>query len=378
MSFRINKCIVGYSRRQADALVENGRVKVNGKVAQSAGVKINFGDSISVDNQPIQWESYVKQVYGNKENNHGSTVPSSSAQQKNRQLFSTRDGFLYMKMWKPMNTVTTTAGFDKESIIRYIYQNSSPSQRSLLPSLEKRDGRIFPVGRLDKDTTGLILLTSNPRFQYELLGNKDNKAPIPMMDVISSDEEEEEEEEDDLDWDLVSYKDENSGKDNSVCESGMVKNKKKPVVSFSPTVSSSNLTSINNPFYEKVYEVTLDKPASKEALDAWRSGMVITSSTTTRKKIVSPTRPCVVTPLTRNLTNAPDNYVPGKSFLYQFILQEGRNRQLHRMMNAFGYEILHIHRTKFCQITLDGLKQPGDWKTLNNEELKLICGFVQR
>ena len=54
---------------------------------------------------------------------------------------------------------------------------------------------------------------------------------------------------------------------------------------------------------------------------------------------------------------------------------EGKNRQIHRMVNAFNYRILHLHRHYFCGITLTGLDEPGSWKELNSSEMSYLHKF---
>jgi 23S rRNA pseudouridine2605 synthase len=51
---------------------------------------------------------------------------------------------------------------------------------------------------------------------------------------------------------------------------------------------------------------------------------------------------------------------------------EGRNRQIRKMMEALRLNVVALKRVKFAGITLDGLKFPGDWKRLNQKEMKII------
>ena len=112
---RINKYLseIGYcSRRQADKLIEQGRVMVNSKETVM-GYKIQKDDTIHVDGEKIK-------------------------QTKRKRIF--------IALNKPKGVVcTTNAGVEENNIIDFINFRE----------------RIFPIGRLDKTTTGLILLTND-------------------------------------------------------------------------------------------------------------------------------------------------------------------------------------------------------------------------
>ena len=126
---RLNKAIseTGYcSRRAADALISGGRVKVNGETAD-LGVKVTSKDEISVDDEII-----VKKV---------------------------KD--IYLIFNKPVGITCTTELDVKGNIISFI---NYPE-------------RIFPVGRLDKPSEGLIFLTNNGDIVNKILraGNNHEK-----------------------------------------------------------------------------------------------------------------------------------------------------------------------------------------------------------
>ena len=110
---RINKFFTAQgtcSRREADTLIEEGRVTINGRVAV-LGDRVGPHDVITKD---------------------GLTVPWGNAP-------------LYIKFHKPVGVTTTSEPHVKDNIIAYI---GHPE-------------RIFPIGRLDKDSSGLILLTND-------------------------------------------------------------------------------------------------------------------------------------------------------------------------------------------------------------------------
>ena len=127
-SKRLNKYLseVGYcSRRAADKLIEQERVLVNGKLP-SMGIKIRAGDVIKVDGEIIK---------------------------KQKKTAS------YIAFNKPIGIVCTTdTRVEKNNIINYI---NYPT-------------RIFPIGRLDKDSEGLILLTDDGDIVNKILRSSNN------------------------------------------------------------------------------------------------------------------------------------------------------------------------------------------------------------
>ncbi len=129
-SVRINKYLseVGYcSRREADKLISQGRVTINGNVPEK-GTKVNTGDEIRVDTQLI-----------------------SKAKKKKKQI--------YIALNKPVGIVSTTDTIgEKDNIIDFI---NYPK-------------RIFPVGRLDKLSEGLIFMTNDGDIVNKIL-RADNK-----------------------------------------------------------------------------------------------------------------------------------------------------------------------------------------------------------
>jgi 23S rRNA pseudouridine2604 synthase len=123
---RLNKAIseTGFcSRRGADKLIEEGKVKVNGKVA-GLGVKVTANDEISVDGNII-----TKEV-----------------------------GNIYLAFHKPVGITCTTDTGIKGNIIDFI---NYPE-------------RIFPVGRLDKPSEGLIFMTNDGDIVNKILRSKNN------------------------------------------------------------------------------------------------------------------------------------------------------------------------------------------------------------
>ncbi|MGB5497923.1 MAG: pseudouridine synthase, partial [Maribacter sp.] len=120
---RINKYLseVGYcSRRAADKLIDQGRVTINGQVPEM-GTKITEGDDVRVDGELIS-EQKTKPVY--------------------------------LAFNKPIGIVCTTdTGVEKDNIIDFI---NYPK-------------RIFPIGRLDKPSEGLIFMTNDGDIVNKIL-----------------------------------------------------------------------------------------------------------------------------------------------------------------------------------------------------------------
>ena len=125
---RINKFLseVGYcSRREADKLIEAGRVTINGIVPEM-GTKISTNDVVSVDGKNIN---------------------------------NTKEAFVYIAFNKPVGIVCTTdTSVEKDNIIDFI----------------KYPKRIFPIGRLDKPSEGLILLTDDGDIVNKILRARNN------------------------------------------------------------------------------------------------------------------------------------------------------------------------------------------------------------
>lgn len=127
-SIRINKYLseVGFcSRRAADILLEQNRITINGKIPE-LGTKVFPRDEVRVDGKLV----------GKPKQNH-----------------------VYIAFNKPVGIVSTTdTKGEKDNIIDYIGHKE----------------RIFPIGRLDKESEGLILLTSEGDIVNKILRSKNN------------------------------------------------------------------------------------------------------------------------------------------------------------------------------------------------------------
>jgi 23S rRNA pseudouridine2604 synthase len=141
-SISLNKFIsdTGYcSRREADKLIAEGRVLLN-EVPAKLGNRYSFGDSIEVDGSLITTEDELKK----------------------------REDLIYIAFNKPVGITTTTEEKIKGNMISFINHKK----------------RIFPIGRLDKDSEGLIFLTNDGDIVNKILraGNNHEKEYIVKVD----------------------------------------------------------------------------------------------------------------------------------------------------------------------------------------------------
>ena len=131
-ALRLNKFLaerIGISRRQADDLIAGGKIQVNGKTAQ-LGARI---------------DNTCKVCYNNK------TIPFETS-------------YIYLAMNKPVGYVCSRRA-----------QGGTPTLYELLP---KEYQKLKTVGRLDKDSSGLILLTNDGDFAYQMTHPKFHKEKV--------------------------------------------------------------------------------------------------------------------------------------------------------------------------------------------------------
>ncbi len=219
---RLNKFIAdsGYcSRREADRLIAEGRVKVDGRIGV-LGDKILPGMSVLVDGQSLSGD-------GEK---------------------------VYIALNKPVGIVCTADPREPMNVVDYL---DYPI-------------RIFPVGRLDKDSEGLLLMTSDGEIVNRLLRAAGG--------------------------------------------------------------------------HEKEYEVTVDRPVTREFLEGMMKGVPILDTVTL---------PCKV------------RRTGDRSF--NIIIVQGLNRQIRRMCEYFGYNVTSLRRIRIMNIRLGNMK-PGQWRELTKEE----------
>src|SRR5690554_4879157 len=225
-SIRLNKAIgaTGYcSRREADSLIESGRVTINGKLA-GLGDRIMPGDEINVDGK----------------------------------LITENQNLVYIMLNKPVGiTCTTDTRFD-DNVVDFV----------------KHPERIFPIGRLDKPSEGLLLLTN--------------------------------------DGDIV----------NKILRAG---NK-----------------------HEKEYIVKVDRVVTDDFIKRMGSGIPILDTVTKR---------CQVERISR--------------FEFRIVLVQGLNRQIRRMCEYLGYDVIALQRIRIMNLELGDLPI-GKWRNLTEEELEIL------
>jgi len=228
MDTSLNKYISesGYcSRREADKYIEQGRVTINGKEAR-LGNRVRDGDTVQVDGERIKKKK------------------TSSA--------------VYLALNKPKGVTCTTDLKDKTNIIEFINFKS----------------RIFPIGRLDKRSEGLIFLTN--------------------------------------DGDIV----------NKILRAGNQ--------------------------HEKEYIVSVDKPITIDFINKMRAGVRIQGVMTQK---------CFVK--------------QEDTDRFKIILTQGLNRQIRRMCEALGYNVISLKRVRIMNMTLSGLP-PGKWRYFTPAEIDTI------
>jgi 23S rRNA pseudouridine2604 synthase len=99
--------------------------------------------------------------------------------------------------------------------------------------------------------------------------------------------------------------------------------------------------------HEKEYMVTLNMPLRNQFLKDMAAGVNIGDAVT---------KPCKI------------KAEPGTKRVFRIILKQGLNRQIRRMCNVFGYQVLKLQRVRIMHIRLGKLK-PGEWRELTEEEL---------
>lgn len=216
------------SRREADKFIEAGSVYVNGVLA-TIGTKVSPTDTVVVDGKTIK--------------------PKSNK--------------VYIALNKPVGITCTTENHVKGNIIDFVNYHE----------------RIFPIGRLDKPSEGLIFLTN--------------------------------------DGDMV----------NKILRAG------------------------NN--HEKEYVVSVDKPITKEFINAMENGIPILGTITKKCKV-------------RKI---------GKC-TFNVILTQGLNRQIRRMCEYLGFKVTSLTRIRIMNVSLDNLPT-GKWRYLNDEEMSIILNLTK-
>ena len=235
---RINKYIAssGFcSRRKADELIESGRVQVNGKTVTLLGYEIRTKDKVAIDGKTLRMMKLE-----------------------------------YYRFYKPTGYITTS---DDEKGRKTIYD--------ILPDELKH---LKPVGRLDKDSSGLLILTNDGNLVYELTH--------PSIKVA------------------------------------------------------------------KVYRVTVDAFLKVEDLEKLAKGIEIEKG-----KIAY--CDCEIIERTKNET------------LLEITLYQGLNRQIRKMIEHIGHNVVHLKRIRHATIDLVGLKK-GQYKPIKPKQIKELKTYLDK
>lgn len=236
---RINKYIAacGYaSRRKADELVLSGFVTVNGEIINEPGYMVDTeNDAVKVKNK----------------------------------LLKIQTADLYYVLNKPLN---------------YLSSNKDPHSKNLARNLIHYKGHLFNVGRLDSDTSGLLIYTNDGDFA--------NIMTHPSYNI------------------------------------------------------------------KKRYEVSLNGYLKDEIKESIEEGVLLEDGKTKKCKIEIKKR-------TSNSTRL------------HIIISEGKNRQIRRMFEKFGFAVVELKRLTHGRITLDGVRE-GQYRVFTNEEISYVNELKQK
>ncbi|MDO5418082.1 MAG: pseudouridine synthase [Lachnospiraceae bacterium] len=273
------------SRREADRLVEAGKVMIDGKPAVM-GQKVRDGQTVICDGKLVCGGSRSGAAAGGCIQDRAAAggdsqgraaaggdslkgaladggIPSGAAAGETPVR---RPKPVWLVVNKPRGIVCTTSDKDRaENIVEFL----------------KYPARIYPVGRLDKDSEGLLLMTNQ------------------------------------------------GGLVNQIMRSGNA--------------------------HEKEYEVRVNKPLTREFLDAMAEGVEL-------KELKQTTRPCEIT-------------ATGKDS-FRIILTQGLNRQIRRMCETLGYRVLELKRVRIMNIRLGSLKT-GGFRRMTREEYEEMLWLLE-
>ena len=126
------------SRREADGLIKAGNIKLNGKTVTELGVKVSPGDKVVYRGKLLKPERYV-----------------------------------YILLNKPKGFITTTNDPQERKTVMQLVEKACPE-------------RVYPIGRLDRNTTGLLLFTNDGEMAEKLAHPSHNIRKIYQLELDKS------------------------------------------------------------------------------------------------------------------------------------------------------------------------------------------------
>ena len=276
---------------------------VNGVQVTSGLMVVPYVDQIALDGKLVTgWEA-MNAIYDNNyvSKSTTKTIMNNDNERKSRNHKNkgtknklNSEQFEYVKYYKPLGVICTTDSSIKNNVIFSLTKVHQYTPRH----------RIYPVGRLDKETSGLIILTSDGRVVNSALRGENKQS--------------------------------------------------------------------------KVYHVTVNDNLQESHLQRLRDGVVIKTvaqrkgRTEGENTLIAKTRPCKVSRISSSY-NGEKNYKKNEC---QITLVEGRNRQIRKMMEVLGFQVIKLRRVEFLGIQLtggsNGLRKPGDWAILDDDELRML------
>lgn len=260
------------SRRKCEALIEEGHVRVNGETVQTLPAFVSITDKVEVDGVVVQRGRGAPRPRGTTDSPDAPRLSRKEQREADRPDPPTR--LLYIALYKPRGVVTSA---------------SDPAGRRTVLDLVKHPSgaRLFPVGRLDYETQGLLLLTND--------GELANRLTHPRYGVHKT--------------------------------------------------------------YRALVKGSLDDAAVRALEDGIylaerKEGKTVGAARTARVKIEIVKRD-------RDRT------------VLDIALQEGRNRQVRRMLAKAGCQVKRLVRTRIGPLALRGLAV-GQWRELTRDELRTL------
>lgn len=218
------------SRRKAEQLITEGRVAVNGEIVSELGSKVSVSDKIEVDGVPVTTEEKVHILY-----------------------------------YKPAGEISAV--------------EDDRNRGTVTDAFKQMDVRLYPVGRLDYDTSGILIMTNDGGFtQY-----------------------------------------------------------------------------MTHPKYEmqKTYRVKVDGILKRDQQKEMRNGIKLEDGKTSPAGV-------------KVIRDKKD-----RQMILELTIHEGKNRQVRRMFEHFGLNVIKLTRTRYDFLTLDGLAE-GEYRFLKPHEIKKL------